>query len=217
MHTLYIYDNNLQFVLSDWSNSVKLTPCDDACTLRVVGYVGCLRAGTAAVQERTAETLLLCVTHTQCDVCEQRGLWRLCCYVWHTHCVRCVSRLGLAHNINYIYRNHTSRIILSTGALRTAEHPHPQLAHTCLALHALHLTLLDPKQRNCLHSAPYANTRHKPLTKACLPADTPWDMVTATRRSSGVAPRACVRVYARVLVPPNLYIRIYRPTAVKPR
>jgi len=26
------------------------------------------------------------------------------------------------------------------------------------------------------------------------------------RRSSGVAPRACVRVYTRVLVPPNLYI-----------
>jgi len=39
----------------------------------------------------------------------------------------------------------------------------------------------------------------------CLPADKPWDVVSATRRSSGVAPRACVRVYARVLVPPNLY------------
>jgi len=32
----------------------------------------------------------------------------------------------------------------------------------------------------------------------CLPADKPWDVVSATRRSSGVAPRACVRVYARV-------------------
>jgi len=42
----------------------------------------------------------------------------------------------------------------------------------------------------------------------CLPADKPWDVVSATRRSSGVAPRACVRVYARVLVPPNLYIPI---------
>jgi len=30
-----------------------------------------------------------------------------------------------------------------------------------------------------------------------------------TRRSSGVAPRADVRVYARVLVPPNLYIHTY--------
>jgi len=40
----------------------------------------------------------------------------------------------------------------------------------------------------------------------CLPADKPWDVVSVTRRSSGVAPRACVRVYARVLVPPNLYI-----------
>jgi len=40
----------------------------------------------------------------------------------------------------------------------------------------------------------------------CLPADKPWDVVSATRRSSGVAPRACVRVYARVLVPPNLYM-----------
>jgi len=34
----------------------------------------------------------------------------------------------------------------------------------------------------------------------------PWNVVSVTRRSSGVAPRACVRVYARVLVPPNLYI-----------
>ena len=43
----------------------------------------------------------------------------------------------------------------------------------------------------------------------CLPpADKPWDVVSVTRRSSGVAPRAGVRVYARVLVPPNLYIYI---------
>ena len=32
----------------------------------------------------------------------------------------------------------------------------------------------------------------------CLPADKPWDAVSVTRRSSGVAPRACVRVYARM-------------------
>jgi len=43
----------------------------------------------------------------------------------------------------------------------------------------------------------------------CLPADKPWDVVSVTRRSSGVAPRACVRVYARVLVPPSLYIHTY--------
>jgi len=43
----------------------------------------------------------------------------------------------------------------------------------------------------------------------CLIADKPWDVVSVTRRSSGVAPRACVRVYARVLVPPNLYIHAY--------
>jgi len=48
----------------------------------------------------------------------------------------------------------------------------------------------------------------------CLPADKPgsrgmWDVVSVTRRSSGVAPRACVRVYARVLVPPNLDIHTY--------
>jgi len=38
-----------------------------------------------------------------------------------------------------------------------------------------------------------------------------WDVVSVTRLSSGVAPRACVRVYASVLVPPNLftYIRTY--------
>jgi len=43
----------------------------------------------------------------------------------------------------------------------------------------------------------------------CLPADKPWVVVSVTRRSSGVASRACVRVYARVLVPPNLYIHTY--------
>jgi len=43
----------------------------------------------------------------------------------------------------------------------------------------------------------------------CLPADKPWGVVSATRRSSSVAPRACVRVYARVLVPPNVYIHIH--------
>ena len=34
----------------------------------------------------------------------------------------------------------------------------------------------------------------------------PCDVVSATRRSSGVASRAFLRVYARVLVPPILYI-----------
>jgi len=43
----------------------------------------------------------------------------------------------------------------------------------------------------------------------CLPANEPWDVGSATHRSSGVAPRACVRMYARVLVPPNLYIHTY--------
>jgi len=43
----------------------------------------------------------------------------------------------------------------------------------------------------------------------CLPAEKPWDVVSVTRRSSGVAPRACVRVYARVLVPPDLYSLLY--------
>jgi len=51
----------------------------------------------------------------------------------------------------------------------------------------------------------------------CLPADKPWDVVSVTRRSSGVAPQARVRVYARVLVPPNLYIRTYRPTCANPK
>jgi len=46
----------------------------------------------------------------------------------------------------------------------------------------------------------------------CLPADKPWDVVSATRRSSGVAPRDCVRVYARVLVPPNPNIHTYMVT-----
>jgi len=47
------------------------------------------------------------------------------------------------------------------------------------------------------------------LCEECLHADMPWDLVSATHRSSGGAPRACVRVYARVLVPPNLYIHAY--------
>jgi len=42
-----------------------------------------------------------------------------------------------------------------------------------------------------------------------LPADKPWDVVSATRRSSGVAPWACVRVYARVLVPPKIFTHIH--------
>ena len=50
----------------------------------------------------------------------------------------------------------------------------------------------------------------------CLPADKPWDVVSVARRSSGVAPRACVRVYARVLVPPNLYIHTYIHTGQGP-
>jgi len=43
----------------------------------------------------------------------------------------------------------------------------------------------------------------------CLPADKPWYAMSATCRSSGVAPRACVRVYGRVLAPPNLYMHTY--------
>ena len=50
----------------------------------------------------------------------------------------------------------------------------------------------------------------------CLPADKPRDVVSVTRRNSGVAPRACVRVYTRVLVPPNLYIHIHTWPADKP-
>jgi len=42
-----------------------------------------------------------------------------------------------------------------------------------------------------------------------LPADKPWDVVSATLRSSSVAPWACVRVYARVLVLPDLYTHTY--------
>jgi len=50
---------------------------------------------------------------------------------------------------------------------------------------------------------------HVDLFTGILPADELWDVVSATRRSSGVAPRACVRVYARVLVPLNLYSFTY--------
>jgi len=48
--------------------------------------------------------------------------------------------------------------------------------------------------------------KHLAELPACTLHLKPWD---ATRRSSSVAPRACVRVYARVLVPPNPYIHTY--------
>jgi len=47
------------------------------------------------------------------------------------------------------------------------------------------------------------------VCEECLPADKPWDVVSVTRRSSGVAQRAYVCMYARVLVPRNLYIHTY--------
>jgi len=51
--------------------------------------------------------------------------------------------------------------------------------------------------------ATYGSLRGMP---ACVQA---VDVVSATRHSSGVAPRACMRVYARVLVPPKIYIHTY--------
>jgi len=48
----------------------------------------------------------------------------------------------------------------------------------------------------------------------CLPAVKPWDVVPATRLSSGVASRACVRMYARVLVLSNIYIHAYIHLAI---
>ena len=88
------------------------------------------------------------------------------------------------------------------------------------------------ERRGVLGHVPFALTRDNPSSIDCYgvtrcslnciavlhvdyalefkhPVDKPWDMVSATRRSSGVTPRACVRVYARVLVPPNLYIHTY--------
>jgi len=56
----------------------------------------------------------------------------------------------------------------------------------------------------------------RPLTPYLRPCA--CDVVCVTRRSFGVAPRACVRVYARVLmlVPPNLYIRTMMHTLSQP-
>jgi len=49
----------------------------------------------------------------------------------------------------------------------------------------------------------------------CLLTKKPWGVVSTTRRSSGVMPRACARVYARVQVSPffcmHTYIHIHRP------
>jgi len=46
---------------------------------------------------------------------------------------------------------------------------------------------------------------------ACLRTSRGIVLVSATRRSSGVAQRPYVRVYARVLVPPNLQIHTCTP------
>ena len=42
----------------------------------------------------------------------------------------------------------------------------------------------------------------------CLPADKPWGVVSATRRSSGVAPRACVRVYVCAGAAESVHIQV---------
>jgi len=61
----------------------------------------------------------------------------------------------------------------------------------------------------CVHtvpSTPPINTAsHLPFTPP-IQIHTAHSLPRVTRRSSGMAPRACVRVYARVLVPPNLYV-----------
>jgi len=57
-----------------------------------------------------------------------------------------------------------------------------------------------------------AQTRKQTLVTLPLrpsPRERLRHVVSATRRSSGVAPRACVRVYSRVLMPPNIYIFTY--------
>ena len=50
-----------------------------------------------------------------------------------------------------------------------------------------------------------------------LRTDKPWDVVSVTRRSSGVAPRACVRVYARVCAgaAESLHTYIHRGVGVE--
>ena len=53
----------------------------------------------------------------------------------------------------------------------------------------------------------------------CLPADKPWDVVSVTRRSSGVAPRACVRVcwcrriFTYIHTKPDRYVISYLDTS----
>jgi len=67
-----------------------------------------------------------------------------------------------------------------------------------------------------LHTGPRRHARapacHRCGTPACR-RDKLWDVVSATCRSFGVGPRAyvllCARLYARVLVPPNLDLHIY--------
>jgi len=84
--------------------------------------------------------------------------------------------------------------------------------------------LLAPRRRQCfslcalLFCACVYDMRDKKKTKTRnrVLKSSPRHVVSVTRRSSGVVPRACVRVYARVLVPPNLYIRTYILTSPAP-
>ena len=65
----------------------------------------------------------------------------------------------------------------------------------------------------CMHAyLGYLRTYNRNTLPACGQAV--GCVVSMTRRSSGVAP--CVRVYARVLVPPNLYIVYYIYTKTSP-
>jgi len=95
------------------------------------------------------------------------------------------------------------------------------IAYSALAATATARINCGPAPRGTYTAHAHAHNihdiRNNERTARGLPADKPWDVVSVTRRSSGVAPRACVRVYARVLVPPNLYIHTHILRAVRAR
>ena len=77
-----------------------------------------------------------------------------------------------------------------------------------LTISTLHLRyLLYPAVSHCI--SPYLTASKTGYNQKYTPGGGGgmwYNVVSVTRRSSGVAPRACVRVHARVLVPPNIYI-----------
>jgi len=61
-----------------------------------------------------------------------------------------------------------------------------------------------------LFGRPHRLGLHMVVCVECLPANKPWDVVSVTRRSSGVVPRACARVRACAGIAESLHTYIHK-------